>query len=195
MILKQINVIKADFKPHGIAFQHIRTTRTINTGWSKDGDEVAMKRRLRQGTYRDLNLYILPRLMFNALGYATLPISPPPPGSVDYVRDGVTVNTQTLPGGTLKPYNLGRTATHEIGHWFGLYHTFEGGCNAPGDYVADTPFQASASSRCPKGRNSCPAQPGLDPVTNYMDYSDEWVAFFLAWLMVVCLLTRLQRLL
>ena len=66
------------------------------------------------------------------------------------------------------------TAVHEVGHWAGLYHTFQGGCEAPGDDVADTAFEANAATGCPLQQPSaCPGETRFDPVENYMDYSDD----------------------
>ena len=65
--------------------------------------------------------------------------------------DGIRVHYDSLPGGGIANFNLGETATHEAGHWIGLYHTFQGGCTATNDEVADTPAQCSADERLPRG--------------------------------------------
>lgn len=73
------------------------------------------------------------------------------------------------------PYDKGRTATHEFGHYLGLYHTFQGscgalGCNSGGDLICDTTEESSPTFGCPAVKSSCTP---FDPVNNYMDYTDD----------------------
>lgn len=134
-------------------------------------DDFAMRQSLHRGGPEDLNLYILePRDPFNqavVLGWAT----PPTEARRHSSLDGVVIHQESLPGGSFSGYNRGDTAVHEVGHWLGLFHTFEGGCEGPGDLVADTPAQSVASSACDPAKDTCTVQPGLDPVNNFMDYS------------------------
>jgi len=96
----------------------------------------------------------------------------------DY-RDAIVIDYRTLPGGSYQNYNAGLTLVHEAGHYFGELHTFANGCQAPGDYINDTPYEASPAyeavpeNNCAKGRNTCP-QKGKDPVWNPMDYSSDY---------------------
>lgn len=168
---RQINTLNADYGKHGFSFVLRNVSYVENAKWfhsSYDSDESEkMKIALRQGdSAKALNIYSV-RFQDGTLGFATFPW--------DYAdspkMDGVVVQFNTVPGGGLANYNQGRTVTHEVGHWLGLYHTFEGGCTSPGDYVKDTPPSASPSSGCPTKRNSCSGDSLEDPVHNYMDYS------------------------
>jgi Pregnancy-associated plasma protein-A len=175
-INEQLNVLQSAFATGGFSFNRVAITRTVNNTWytMSPGStaESQAKNALRQGTADDLNLYIA-GIGGGLLGWATFPW--------DYAArpklDGVVVLNASLPGGNAVPYNLGDTGTHEVGHWMGLYHTFQGGCskNASngGDLVSDTPAERSPAYGCPTGRNSCANIAGLDPITNFMDYTDD----------------------
>lgn len=105
------------------------------------------------------------------LGYAT------PPGAWADV-DGVVVGTTNFGsvGNVSAPYNKGRTATHEIGHFFNLIHTW-GDATCGNDLVSDTPPAYEANFGCPtfphNGNNSCGANSNGEMYMNYMDYTDD----------------------
>jgi hypothetical protein len=166
----QLQVLNNDFASQGVSFSLQGTTRTVNAGWATNQDGANMRRQLRQGNYDTLNVYFLTN-PDGALGYCSVPFTVEP-GSDAFYGDGCAVGSGTVPGGN-PPYDLGKTATHEIGHWLGLPHTFDNGCSEPGDGIDDTPYEAQATFGCPVGQDSCPDQEGLDPIQNFMDYTDE----------------------
>ncbi|KAF3928257.1 Ulilysin [Arthrobotrys entomopaga] len=174
---KQLEVMNTQYASTGIKFDLKGTSRTVNKEWatfsveSNDtSTELAMKKKLRQGGYDALNVY------FRPLGDGLLGICPFPDDvaadSDDFWMDGCQVLHSSVPGGSTKNYNLGVTVTHEVGHWFGLFHTFQDGCDG-GDQVDDTPAEAEATQGCPVGKDTCTGSkyPGEDPIHNYMDYS------------------------
>jgi hypothetical protein len=189
---KMFRVLKGGFAgaqnpamaPTGVRFKLRRITVSRNDGWFHAAPlgraDQQMKKRLHRGNARTLNIYVnRPRSRGVLLGFSTFPWQ----RKWRNRTDSVVVNEMGLPGGRAVGYNLGDTVVHETGHWFGLLHPFEGGCN-DGDGVADTPAEAGPSFRCDE-RNSCPLDPVTgqvvddgaalwDPIHNFMDYSYDF---------------------
>jgi Pregnancy-associated plasma protein-A len=188
MLLSQLDVLNDSFRPHGFSFRLMNTTRTNNAAWflakSGSAEELELGTALRVGGASTLNVYF--NLASNFAGYTYLPES----YSFFPKKDGVYLKTSVLPGSSSATQNQGKTLVHEVGHWMGLYHTFQFDygtfksinyllyifgfrCFGAGDGVDDTPRQGTETSGCPTGKDSCLFRPGVDPIHNYMDYSSD----------------------
>jgi hypothetical protein len=176
-VLEQVQVLNSAFIVNSpYQFQLVGQIRQFNnSAWLSAGPgstaEWSMKSALRQGGRGALNMYVSDP-GGGLLGWATFPSS----YDGNPLNDGVVVLGGSLPDGDAAPYNQGDTGTHEVGHWLGLYHTFQGGCRGSGDFVADTPAVRSPNYGCPVGADSCRKTPD-DDVFNYMDYTDDSCMF------------------
>jgi len=166
---EQIRVMNQRYEGSGFRFRLKSIDRTDRYPWFKmlpgTGAEKQCKMALAVDPAHTLNVYTCSP-GHSLLGWAYFPFSFPE----DYFLHGVVIHYGSLPEGVIPNYDLGLTLVHETGHYLGLFHTFQGGCVPPGDYVEDTPFEASPAFGCPIGRNTCP-QEGDDPIHNYMDYT------------------------
>lgn len=125
-----------------------------------------------------LNVWVCNLVEGSTFGYATMPGSEPS-------QDGVVIKYTAFgrTGDVEYPYQLGRTTTHEVGHWLGLFHPFDGGCagtnastcDTEGDRICDTPPAAYPNFTCGQADNTCTETPTdlPDQSENFMDYSDD----------------------
>ncbi len=153
--------------PSGAATNGIIHKSTRVKSWSSND---AVKQSKRGGddawdTSKYLNIWVCD-LGNGLLGYAQFP-----GGSAS--TDGVVVLYSSLPGGTAVPYDKGRTATHEVGHWLNLRHIW-GDASCGNDLVSDTPTQQTSNYGCPTfPKVTCSNGPDGDMFMNYMDYTDD----------------------
>jgi hypothetical protein len=148
-------------------------TRSANTTWFNDSGQYWNS--LAWDTNRYVNVYT--NLAGGNLGYVP---NLPQGGIVGFNSDRVVILWSAFgrnaPIGA--PYNQGRTLTHELGHYLGLYHTFQGGCQPAsppscyqrGDTICDTNAESGPTWGCPVSQSSCSTP---DPYHNYMDYSND----------------------
>lgn len=166
VLQRQLLVLNNNFSNTLFTFRHTSTDYTKNNDWYFNVDigntqEIEMHKALSVNPQKVLNVYFVGNSEY--LGYAQFPWE----NKSEF--DGVVIYNESVPGGSATDYNEGKTLTHEIGHYLGLWHTFHKGCDV-GDNVDDTPQQATSTAGCPSNRDTCPSD-GLDPINNYLDYS------------------------
>ena len=171
-----INFRLAQLDPDGNCTEGI--TRTFSSLTSNAGDNVKALAWWDNTKY--LNIWVVRTIASDGttggitLGFSSLP------GFGGGGNDGIVVRADCI--GTIGNVNSqlggsGRTLTHEIGHYLGLFHTFQGGCSGGffGEQIDDTPPVAEASFGCDTTANTCTNDnPDLpDMIENYMDYAND----------------------
>jgi hypothetical protein len=180
-----VSKIPAEFKPIQagdvkVKFKLVNTIRksTVRTSWtSLDRANNTMKRATTGGIDATnptnyFNIWVvgkMPQGTGQILGYATFP------ESAGRWNDGVVIGAAFFgKTGTAARFNLGRTTTHEVGHYLGLRHIW-GDANCGDDLIADTPTQTGPNEKVPNYPlyNTCNGVKRSVMFMNYMDYSDD----------------------
>ncbi|QPG98804.1 hypothetical protein C2857_000111 [Epichloe festucae Fl1] len=170
---RHLKFLNDNFKPGNIAFQQVEVDLTVDPNWARDNStREEMFHLLRKGDYSSLNVFSVEKTDdVDDLGWATLPdLWAIHEGQVVY--DGVFIRDTIAADGS---YNrvVAKALVHEVGHWFGLLHTFSNSCSGAGDLISDTPASLHFSGYCSETLDTCPDQPGLDPLHNHMSYSNS----------------------
>jgi hypothetical protein len=170
--------------PNGNPTNGIDRVNFGQSSWSLDDIETTVKPATSWNPSLYLNMWTVAFSNSNDLGYAQFPDASGLDGldfsggnaNTDGVVSGYSVfGSKNHPDGSTftldKTYNLGRTMTHEVGHWVGLRHIW-GDTTCGDDFCGDTPVHHKANYGCPQTILDCNSL-GFEMVQNYMDYTDD----------------------
>ncbi|KAL0568553.1 hypothetical protein V5O48_013432 [Marasmius crinis-equi] len=170
----QMKIVSDAFVVTGYQFNYT-VTRNVNATWYYEGYqnsqiEKDFKGALRKGGVETMNVFVMGTNKSDISAWSTTPNELELPWLV--ANDGIVIHRSIWLNGSNPELNLGVSLVHEVGHWFGLLHTFSGGCGNF-DYVDDTPAQDWQNLGGCEPKDSCPDDPGVDPIHNYMSYSND----------------------
>lgn len=168
-----MKLLNEGFRPAKISFTLKSVNWNVKPYLALGKDNRRQNYLFHKGDNRHLNIYYAQRTYRRNAAFARTP---------DYVNNYTAIleDGVTLP--LWVPYfDTQFTIVHEVGHWFGLLHTWGKksgeGCTGDGDFVDDTPAHIGPSGNCrDTKRDTCPNIPGRDPIYNYMNYVDEYAS-------------------
>lgn len=170
-----IEFILAKQDPNGLPTNGIVRVQGTKSAYDPNSDATLIGQISQWNPDEYMNIWVVP-LVQPYIGYASFPISDLPGlnfSPTPAIMDGVTIDYRYFGiGGNATSASRGRTATHEVGHFFGLRHIWgDGGCEVD-DFVADTPAQDASNNVC----NANPSKfscGGNNMIQNYMDYTPD----------------------
>lgn len=180
----EIEFVLAKRDPYGVLTNGIDRVDLGRASWSTDEVDTTVKPLTFWNPDKYFNFWVVKFATNTLLGYAQFPSN----SSLSGINanegpantDGVVIgykffgSSSYFPAGTYAaPYDKGRTASHEVGHWLGLRHIWGDGDCSVDDFCLDTPNAGQPNYGCPVSVDSCPASAGLDMVENYMDYTND----------------------
>ncbi len=166
----EIQFCLARLDPQGNPTEGITRNYREKREYDANSDDIEIKEIVHWPADQYMNVYVVPKLSDNFLGYATFPEEPRQYDGIVMSNRFFGNRTGTSIDAFAFPYNQGRTMTHEVGHWLGLVHIWGDGNCAIDDGCDDTPDSDSGNFGCDTTHESCGS---LDMVRNYMDYSDD----------------------
>ena len=162
-IYDAMELLNANYLEHNFFFTLDTIDRTANDAWFnswEDENASTGMQQLAKDPYHYLNIYTANLNAIGVEGYSYLPNS----WANNSFMQSVNIDYRSL--------GVGWIITHEVGHHLGLPHTFQNNCTEPNDGIDDTPqHDESGLWSCNQNQDTCPNDPGNDPVNNYMNYS------------------------
>ncbi|PHH63370.1 hypothetical protein CDD81_6067 [Ophiocordyceps australis] len=196
-LMKGFREFQNDFKPAHFNFVLQSMDWTVDPIWATTNDWISMTKALHRGNSTSLNVYLVESAAYpsyrtpnqtkttRGAEFGTWPgamitevVGPMIGVNLDFGQHGLGYGHKDFVFLQISEFKAdgGKNLVHEAGHWLGLFHTFGGWCVMDSDLVADTPMSEVPGSKekvsCNEiDRDSCPDQPGFDPVYNHMHYS------------------------